>query len=193
MTFKKEAKFKYKKLSETRFAPLLRGDIVLTNHHSSLLAKAIRLKGRKDSGECKVNHAELYIGSGLSIAAELTINIHPIKKFFTGKHDVYVFRNTKLTQAQRNQLVSDSFVFHGRFYDVLGIVGQAMSYLTRMGIWAKLVNSSNSLYCSELVAKVYKQTIPFLPQRSYKIITPDDIFDYCWGGIDWNCVYTLLK
>lgn len=195
MSFKKIAKREYQELVDSNYGGLVRGDIVLTNCHSSLIAKAIRLKGRKDSGECHVNHAELYIGSGLDIAAELTINIHPIKKFFSGKHDIYVFRNIKLTKEQRNQIVADSFVFHGKLYDILGIFGQALSFLTRIAIFSKLVNSKGLLYCSELVSKVYKQsTDSFLENKDYQTITPDDIYDFCIQNSNvWVCVFELIK
>lgn len=194
MNFKRLATKEYQRLIKCDFGPFSRGDIVLTNCHDSIFAKLIRLKGRVDSNDCKVNHAELYIGSGTNISAELTINIHPIKKFFKGKHDVYVFHNIAISQEQRNAIVAESLVHHGKLYDVLGIIGQAISFLTRSDYFAKLINSKSLLYCSEFLAKIHKKILSrFIPSQNYLSVTPDNIFDFCMIDRDWICSYKLVK
>ena len=86
--FKKFAKEEYERLSKNTFEGISRGSIILTNKHKSFFAGLIRMKGRRDSGECFVNHGERYLCYGLSISADLKVNIHPIKKFFNGKYDI---------------------------------------------------------------------------------------------------------
>lgn len=194
MSFKKQAKQAYKKLLNDNFRPLNRGDIMLTYCHGSIFAKLIRLKGIVDSGKCHVNHAELYLGSGHSIAAELTVNTHPIKKYFKGKHDVYIFHNAKLTQEQRNAIVAESLVYHGKFYDVLGIVGQALAFLTQMNFWTKTINTRILVYCSEMVAKIYRAVVSnFMPNQDPETVTPDNIYDFCDPNADWICSFKLVR
>lgn len=194
ISFKEFAKKEYERLEKDNFPPFKRASIVLTNNHTSFFAKLIRWKGKKDSGKCFVNHGERYVCCGLSISADAKVNIHPIKKFFTGNYDIYIFTNFKYSDNDRNKLIYESLKFHGKFYDVRGIFGQAVAFLTGKEKFAKKINNKNLPYCTEMISLVENTILDKLfCNKDPNTITPDNIYDYISKNKDWILSYSLVK
>lgn len=195
MSHKSQASVAFKSLADSNFAPLKRGDIILANSRASLYNYLISLIARIQSGQANATHCERYLGGGLSISTNVTVSISPIQNFFKGKHDVFIFSNSTYTLEQRNQLVAESLLLHGKIYDFLGVFGQGISFILKQKIWSKLINSKAHLYCSEFIQEVENKVSSAIPLNFHA--TPDDLHDFLMSkeaiALGWLLVYKFTN
>lgn len=199
MSSRFKAKSEFASLEKSHFPQFKRGDILFVNNYSSVFSFLISLKAKKDSGKCSATHVERYLGNGLAISSDVSIKCHSIRDYFNGQYDVCLFSNLNYSPNIRNALSAESIVFHGAFYDFLGIFGQAISFFTGVDGFERLINSSNLFYCSEFIYTVENFVLQHSDYHSLNLhlldlhlpATPDDLFDYLFNSSEngWNLSY----
>jgi len=178
----------FKALEARKFNLFRRADIVLTNNHTSLLAKIIRLK---DKGSV-VNHAELYGFTGHAIAANNDgININSLNRFFKGNHDVYVFRCKKLSILEASDIFYRACRWLRSPYDWWGIVCQGLDFVSRSTWFSRKFNGSLLPYCSELVQRAYGHIR--VSRKPIGVATPYNIYSYLDDSKNWKSVFSMVK
>ena len=181
-------------MEEDKFPLFTRGDIVLTNNHESFLSRLIRLRGKIAGEEHLCSHVELYMMSGHSIGADRKVDLRPLRRFFRGKHDVYVMHHKKLDDCQRDSIVSESLRSLKRPYDYTGLLWQALDGITHTSIFSKLFNRDVFVYCSEFVERVYKKAVnKKVSMKKIGTSTPGDIMLYTVPHKDWACMFSMVK
>jgi hypothetical protein len=189
-----EPKDKYQELKLNNFPMFLRGDIVLTNNLDSMLASLIRFRAKLKGKEPYCNHEEMYLMNGNCIGANKKIDIGDLNRFFTGKHEVYIFRDILLTEEERNKLVIEALRKYGKMYDAFGIVWQALDAITFSTFFSKMFNKDFLYYCSEFVQRVYDKAVQRNPSISdVGCGTPNDSFLYKCFSPDFKCVFMMRK
>jgi cell wall-associated NlpC family hydrolase len=172
----------FKLQADKNFPIFKRGDIILTNHRTSWIAKQIR-KLTREAGEgfSLVNHALIYISDGRGIeAGSWRIYFCKIKKYFTGNHEVYIMRKIGLTDAERNEKVWEAIKYLNRTYGYLQIAGLAIYNKTGWR-WAKKIKTPFGMICSGLVGQVYFDR---------QDMSPDCIMDY---AIENSAIWELIR
>jgi len=193
----------YDALEKDTFPHFHRGDIILTNHLGNFFSTLIRIAGVIKGETPHRSHAEKYLTSGLCIGADKHgVTIKPFRKFFDGKYDVSVYSNTTLTKEQRDCLLKSALWWHGKYYDVVGILWQALDTIFFTDWFSRKFNSVKLPYCSELIERIYiKLPTPESPLHqgikvSYKPLgtsIPNDIYEYVEHEKDWECVFKMEK
>ena len=184
----------YKQLKVDNFPMLVRGDIVLTNNIESKIAKLIRLKAKLKGNEAHCNHEEMYLLNGQCIGANKKVEIGDLKRFFDGKHEVYIFRDKLLDTELRNELILEAIKWYGTPYDALGIVWQGLDAVTFSTFFSRTFNKGLLVYCSEFVQRVYWRTLRMNPSLSeVGVGTPNDSFLFKVWSFNFECVLMLTK
>lgn len=140
------------------------GDVFVV-HGRHLLSRIIRIV--LDS---HWNHATLYLGKGEFIEADHTgVHIKSINTYATKETEIY--RHTRATKKQRDELVAYARTKVGKRYDHFQII-QLFFYLI-FGIRgnARSIGSKNQYICSEVVAEAYAA----VGLRCYKHYSPTQI------------------
>lgn len=200
MSSRSKAKAEFVSLEKSHFPKFKRGDILFVLNHSSLFSFLTSLKAIKDSGKCNATHVERYLGNGIAITSDLRIKCHSIKDYFDGNYDVFLFSNSKYSQLTRNALSAESITYHGKFYDSIGIIGQAASFFTGIDAFKYLINSPDLFYCSEFIYTVEnlvmrQSTFPYNQLELQLPATPDDLFDYLFDSPEkgWLLTYRFTS
>jgi hypothetical protein len=189
-----EPKQFYKNLEKKNFPMFTRGDIILTNHHKSWLAKLIRFKGKLEGDDPLCNHVEMYLLTGHSIGANRRVDVKGIEKFFKGKHDVYVFHRKGLTSAHCDKLVAEALRYLNKPYNYTGLLWQALDGITFSSFFSGVFNRDFLVYCSELLQRVYKKALNMkIATKKVGSATPDNIMDYLEKQDRWVCKLTMYK
>jgi len=184
----------YKELQEDNFPLFMRGDNVFTNNHKSNLAFLIRLKAKLKGNEAICNHEELYLYNGKCIGANKKVEIGDLDRFFKGKHDVYIFRDTTLSIKQRNNLVLEAIGYFGTSYDTLGIVWQGLDAITKSTFFSRIFNKKHVVYCSEFIQRITETALQKNPSLSdVGVGTPNDSLLYKTFSEDFECVFMMKK
>ena len=187
-------KEKYQELKLNNFPMFLRGDIVLTNNLSSIVASLIRFRAKLKGKEPYCNHEEMYLKNGKCIGANKRIDIEDLDRFFKGKHEVYIFRDLLLSEEERNNLVMEAVGWYGKLYDYLGIVWQALDAITFSTLFSKMFNKGLFCYCSEFIQRVYDNAVQRNPSLSdVGCGTPNDSFLYKCFSPDFKCMFMMKK
>ena len=187
-------KDKYQELKLNNFPMFIRGDIVLTNNLSSIMAFLIRFRAKLKGKEPYCNHEEMYLKNGKCIGANKRIDIGDLDRFFKGKHEVYIFRDVLLSKEERNNLVVEAVGWHGTLYDYLGIVWQALDAITFSTFFSRMFNKDFLYYCSEYIQRVYDKAVQRNPSISdVGCGTPNDSFLYKCFSSDFKCVLMMRK
>jgi hypothetical protein len=168
----------YKEIESKNFPMLKRGDLIFTNNHHSFFAKAIRFFGRLSGRQPLCNHVEMYVGSGKAFSADYVMKLHQIKRYFSGKHDVYILSRTDLYKDDRDALIAEAMLWEWKPYDVKGIILQALDVITGKKLSEKY-NDEKLAYCSELVQRLYYDALCIkLHSDKCGAVTPDEIFHF---------------
>jgi len=184
----------YKKLASNNFKMFLRGDIVLTNNIESKIASLIRFRAKLKGNKAYCNHEEMYLMNGKCIGANKKVEIGDLSRFFTGKHEVYIFRDTTLSNEDRNSLVIEAIRYYGKMYDSLGIVWQALDAITFSNFFSKTFNKDIFCYCSEYIQRAYFNALQRNPSISdVGCGTPNDSFIYKCFSSDFKCIFMMKK
>lgn len=200
MFARSKARKEYSRLENAHFPQFRRGDLIFVKDYSSLYGSLISLKAVKDSGSSDVTHVERYIGDGKTVTQDLKVKCAKIKRFFNGKHDIYVFSNNRYSTNTRNALVAESMIYYGTPYDIKGVFGQACSLFLGNRSYERLINSHNTFYCSEFIYTVENIVLrnETFPNNALEVdvpCTPDQLYDYLVGSVDrgWEIRYSYKK
>lgn len=171
----------YLRLLSCDFEPLKRGDLIL-NTRSGLLSQIPK------TGFL----IELYIGSGLTLSADAKIRIKSLYWLFDNKHNFYVFSRNDIEPNDRCRIISEAFIYWGKFYDVKGIFGQFLEFITGRKRLSNKTKSKHKVNSSELIWKAYNNSGIALTNSKTANITPNYIYDWCIRSSRWERVYKFL-
>jgi len=158
------------------------GDIFCTGN-PNVIGRLIKLKSKAEYAyaDMFVNHIGISRGGYTSLEARWWVGRFNIKDYFDNKSSLVIFRDTRLDDKHRNILSVNIDKIKFRFYDFLGILGQTISYFTKIEYFERL-QDKHAFFCSELVATLYKESFGDLLKISDKefisYIDPQDIYMY---------------
>ena len=159
---------------------LVPGDIILTSHPSTWLAKAI-LAGQSLflDRPARWTHAMRYVGDGQVISQDWKVALRPLTDWRGA--DLRVWHCLDYTSQERQRLVEEARLDLGRPYDLLGLLGQAFRAVPFVGRWlAGALEIPWLTFCSEKVCHVERTINPaFLDLFSGCQVAPQDIDDWC--------------
>lgn len=191
---KKHPKEFFKFLKKRKFNMFETGDIIFTNNHDHWLAKLIRFKAKRDN-ECPMcNHVETYVDDGLSFTADYKMRFHGIKKYFRGKHDIFVIRRKDLSYNDKIKLIREMNKWKGKPYDFLGILWQGLDGLFRTSLFSQLFNKNIFAYCSELEQRIWWGALKItIDDKKVGVSTPNNIFIHLMGNKEWDNIFWMCK
>jgi len=169
------------------------GDLIFTNHRTSIFARLIRFAGILSGVIPVCNHVEMYTGAGKAFSADRVMTYHNIDRYFRGGHDIYFYRDLTISADEKNALVAETRNWVGLPYDILGIVWQVLDTITGKNFSEKY-NHGILAYCSELVQRIYKNgTGRSISDEKVGAATPSDIRLYVDKLPNWECVFKMVK
>jgi hypothetical protein len=188
----------YQALEKGNFPNFHRADIILTNHLGNFFSRLIRIKAILKDELSFVSHAEKYIVSGITLGADkYGLNFKPLEKFFDGSYNVYVFSNIKLLKEERDLLFRESMnawlKWHGKPYDVFGILWQLLDTLFVTDWFSRKWNSDKLIYCNEFVQRMYAILKMRISYHELSASTPNDIYEYISSHKEWKCVFKMER
>lgn len=163
-------------------------------HGYSWLTQAIRWAERgKNESASNAAHVAGIIEGNLAEEALTKVVAHAYNKTnFPGTH--YVYRNTKLTQVQRDLIVAEAEDYIGRTYGYLKILTQLGDALLQKAFggsiyaFRRLTTDDKYPICSWVWAYAYYKAINYTFGIKPQEATPDDMLDFVQGSSDWELV-----
>jgi len=141
--------------------------------------------------DVRAYHPGLVVNEMRVIEQQKVVEYESIASAFLYKPHV-VYRNTSLTEAQRNKLVEIAERDLGLGYDVLLIVGKLLTWLTGIGWFARICQLPKKEICVTRLAKWFSFIGINFNKESWHEVTTDDIDDFCRTNTNWKVISETL-
>ncbi|RLB06450.1 MAG: hypothetical protein DRG83_00275 [Deltaproteobacteria bacterium] len=134
-------------------------------------------------------HAGIILNKNAVVEQQWKVRIASVQRQILDKPSI-VFRNTKLTEKERNRIAREALKHIGRKYDWVLILGKLFTWLTGFVWLQRWIQLPRREICCSLVAKVYWDAVgETFGKESWHDVTTDDIDDYCRSKGGWRIVY----
>jgi hypothetical protein len=127
-----------------------------------------------------------YLGGGLCIYVADTNYIASVGPLFDAKHDIFVFSNTKYTNAERNEICVESVIQCSSRYDHRNI---------RRKVWDAVIRKKyfhdpgDKFLCAEFVNDIEGKVVKKIVNKRFP--TPIEVFDKLMLNDDWVLPYSF--
>lgn len=152
----------FKALAKSKFPGFTRADLIGTRRPGNWLSDGIDLAQERITGqEAEVSHIMRYLGAGLCIDQQKTLQLNSLETYVGSMIRVYHY--PYYTEAQQDHLVAESIVRLGD-YDYWSIAGHALEALTALtGLLdgaAESLESGDVYNCSEGASMIERLVMP---------------------------------
>jgi len=174
------------------------GDIFLTNSHS-LQAKIICFLMKAPTlwhhlwrtitnshQEVRFYHCGMVINDELIIEQEEKVRLANVGKIF--KKDYVIYRKKGLTEQEKNRLVEIACADLGEGYDLGLYIGKALSWLTGLKFFQRIIQEKEKDICCTRVALWYLEVNEKFGKDNWNDVTTDTIDDFCSNSNEWEVI-----
>lgn len=164
------------------------------------MSKGIRFFGKMQTGNARVSHAAMALGSDLLVEALWRVRIKEIKKYQGQK--IVIYRIPNKTKAVREEVAKQAALVAGDSYPIWRIPLFAMD-ATASGV-GRLLGRKKPVYwftsvaglrsfrvCSQLIAYSWQKFGDFDFGEDWRHISPDYLDDF-GRMFGWKCVYDSI-
>jgi hypothetical protein len=149
-----------------------------------------KLRGTQQ--EVRFYHAGMLVDDLRVIEQQDIVELELITAAFLNKPHI-VYRNPRLSETERNKLVTFAKLEIGEKYDIILIFGKLFTWLTGLGFFTKLVQGIDREICVTRVAKWYQKVVGIaFGKTTWHEVTTDVIDDWCKKD-GWEIVSIKLE
>jgi len=143
---------------------------------------------RRTNQEVRMYHAGIVVDDILTIEQQRVVEYGNVQDDILDRPHI-VYRNIKMTDTQRENLVKLAEQDLGEGYDVLLCFGKLLTWLTGIKWFTRILQKDEKEICVTRVAYwYYKQMGIKFGKRMWHEVTTDDIDNFCANSKSWEVV-----